>query len=390
MRAWRLAPLGGAVALAVIPASAWAASGTTVASGWWTEASVGPLAAPSSTPSNQLQVSNGFSGPLAFAAVRITVPSGTPAGAEITLSLSIPSGSTVGTPSVSACPTKGAWKSGADQPASSAPGYSCQSGHQADGQPASGRESWVFPLSWGDQGTVSVALVPTPGTSAPFSISYAAPTPASIAVSTSASSSSEPSPYAGQSYSANPGTASSAPPAAGGGQAGNGAFTNPSSAGAVAVTPAGAGSAPAGGPVPSLGAVPVGTQGSGPSGPTGGAAAVGSTGGTGGVGGAVAAPVSAAPGGGTLSAASGGRGGRIMAFCLLVATGLALFYLSAQPDRAPRLLGPLASGARKLAGQGPASQPPALAGAAVAARTAGPVRGIGRFARERSGPPKRL
>ncbi len=72
-----------------------------------------------------------------------------------------------------------------------------------------------------------------------------------------------------------------------------------------------------------------------------------------------------------------------MAFCLLVMTGLALFFLSSQPERTPRVLGPLASrvtGGRSRPESGPVPVPAA----------APPVRGIGRFARERTAAPKRL
>ncbi len=71
-----------------------------------------------------------------------------------------------------------------------------------------------------------------------------------------------------------------------------------------------------------------------------------------------------------------------MAFCLLVATALALWFVAAQPDRAPRLLGSLRA-RRPGAGVG--------AGPVAVATTAPPVvRGVGRFARERTAPPKRL
>jgi hypothetical protein len=97
-----------------------------------------------------------------------------------------------------------------------------------------------------------------------------------------------------------------------------------------------------------------------------------------------------------------------MAFVLLVGLAVALFGLSAQSDRAPQLLGPL--GARPAGGGsglgGPRARKVAFAGAVEAdpyqqgdpARAAGvsvvvaaaPVRGIGRFARPRLAPPKRL
>lgn len=386
-----LAPLAAAAALVGAPAAAWAASGATVQSGWWNEAAVGPLAAPATTPSDQLQVSNGFSGPLAFAAVRVSAPSATPAGWAVTLTLTVPPGAaTVGTPAVSACPTTGRWKPGADQKPSSAPGYSCRSGHQADGAAGNGVEKWTFPLSWGSGGTVSVALVPTPGTTSPFSVAYTAPTPASVtfgpepAATAPVSSTPSNSPYppggSGSGSGSSPGAGSGlgSPVASGQPVSAPGAPGTPAPAGAFSAGATGPTSSPGGtGAPPSFGAVPAGAGGGAP----GSQAAANPAGGS--AGGAVAAPLAAAPGGGSAPGAGGDRAGRLMAFCLLVVTGLVLFFLSAQPDRAPRLLGPLTSRVRALTGTVSAAEPaPAAAG--------GPVRGVGRFARERNAPPRRL
>jgi hypothetical protein len=74
-----------------------------------------------------------------------------------------------------------------------------------------------------------------------------------------------------------------------------------------------------------------------------------------------------------------------MAFGLLVATGLALFFLAAQPDRVPRLLGPL--GATKLGGSIDSGR---IDGGPVDGGHPGVVRGVGRFARLRTTPPRRL
>lgn len=401
MRASRLAPLASLAAAAAVagaPAAAWGASGATVQSGWWNEAAVGALAAPTTTPSDQLQVSNGFSGPLAFAAVRVTAPSGTPADWVVTLTLTVPSGATVGTPAVSACPTVGRWKPGADQKPSSAPGYSCRSGHQADGAPGNGVEKWTVPLSWGSGGTVSVALVPTPGTTSPFSVAYTAPTPASVtfgpqpAAAAPVPSAPSNSPYppsgpgsgsgSGPGSGTGPGSGQGSPAATGQPVSAPGASGAPAPAGAFTAGATGpTGSPAAAGAPPSFGSVPSGASAGGPGAATGPQTARNPAGGV--TGGAVGAPLAAAPGGGTGAGAGGGRAGRLMAFCLLVVTGLVLFFLSAQPDRAPRLLGPLTSRVRALTGAVPAAEPaPAAAG--------GPVRGVGRFARERNAPPRRL
>lgn len=364
MRLARLVPLAVASIAALASPPAWADTGTTVASGWWNETSVGPLTGPSSTSSDQLHVSNGLSGPLAFAALRISVPAGTPANSDVTVRLAVPSGSTVGTAAVSACPTSGSWKPGADQQASTAPKYSCQWGRQADGHLSVGAETWSFPLSWGTDGTVSVALVPTPGSSQPFSATYTSPTAAAISLGPAPSGPPAPSPSAGQPAPAGGDGSSAGTAVAGGGTQTGGAATPLPGAGSVSSGAAAA---------PSLGAIPA-------SGGTGTASPVSSPSAAGGVGSRPAgAPVAAAPTG--EHPASGPTGGRVMAFCLLVATGLALFFLAAQPDRAPKLLGPLSARVR-----GPAKAPDGRAGTPSPAV----IGGLGRFARERTAPPTRL
>ncbi|HET6966055.1 MAG TPA: hypothetical protein VFH58_14870, partial [Acidimicrobiales bacterium] len=60
MRAWqraRLAPMAVGVGLLLAAGQAAAAAGPTVQSGWWNEAAVGPVTAPSAS-AGQLQVSN--------------------------------------------------------------------------------------------------------------------------------------------------------------------------------------------------------------------------------------------------------------------------------------------------------------------------------------------
>jgi hypothetical protein len=371
-----LGPIAATLAALVLAAQpAMAAGGPTVESGWWNEASAGPVAAPSTTQSNQVQVSNGLSGPLAFAAVRVGIPTATPAGWSLTLRLA-PTSSTVGTPAVSACPTTSNWKPGPDQDASTAPGYSCTSGHQIDAKASGSDATWTIPVSWASRGTLSVALVPTPGTSSPFSVSYPAPTPESVTLAPPPPANPPaPSPVASgppPAGSSGQGSAAPAPGVANGSGVGS-----PASPAAEVVAPAvatGSGAAAAStnsGAGPALGTIAAGTAG-----PTG-TAANGPV--------AVAAPASAAPGGGTKGAGTSGHGARVMAFGLLVATGLALFFLAAQPDRVPRLLGPL--GATKLGGSIDSGR---IDGGPVDGGHPGVVRGVGRFARLRTTPPRRL
>ncbi|HET6873181.1 MAG TPA: hypothetical protein VFH70_00285 [Acidimicrobiales bacterium] len=389
-----LVPLATVVALAGSSGDATAASsGPSVQSGWWNEAAVGPVQAPSTTPANQLQVSyggssgssvpGGFKGTLAFSAVRITLPPGTPASDVVSLKLTIPSSSSVGTVAVSACPTTSNWKPGANQPPKSAPGYSCK-GRQADGKATAADETWAIPASWASGADVSVALIPSPGTTSPFSISYNQPTAASVTLEAPAAPGSvRPVSEPAVPFSPSPsglGSTSSGVPA-------SPAPVSPASGSAVSASgsPAAA---------PSLGSLGSGSAASGSNTP--------SNSGTSG------APASAAPGGGTPVSTSHGRGGRIMAFVLLVGLAVALFGLSAQSDRPPQLLGPLGArpaGARSGFGGSRTRQvafaaaaevdpyqqvDPARPAATPVVVAAAPVRGIGRFARPRLAPPKRL
>jgi hypothetical protein len=389
-----LVPLATVVALAASAGDATASSGPTVESGWWNEAAVGTVQAPSTTPANQLQVSYGggsssslpstFKGTLAFSAVRITLPAGTSTSDVVSLKLTIPSRSSVGTAAVSACPTTSSWKPGANQQPKAAPGYSCK-GRQADGKATAADETWNIPASWASGADLSVALIPTPGTTEPFSVSYNQPTSASVTVVAPAAPGSvtpviEP-----------PAAFSPSPSGVGSVSSGVPSTPGPGATTSGPATPASAGSAAA---APSLGSLGSGSAGNGASGSPSSRVS--------------GAPASAAPGGGSPVSASHGRGGRIMAFVLLVGLAVALFALSAQSDRPPQLLGPLgagpASGRSGLGGS--RTRQVALAGAAEADPyqqadptrrpaapvlvAAAPVRGIGRFARPRLAPPKRL
>jgi hypothetical protein len=405
-----------------------AATVTTVQSGWWNEAAVGPFAVPSVTSSDQLQVSNGLAGPLAFAGVRITPATGTPTTDSLTLKLSIPANSKVGTPSVAACITTSPWKPGADQEAKAAPGYTCERGYEALGSIAATSESWTVPLAWASSdGSVSLALVPTPGTTVPFSVSYDQPTGAAVAFTVAAAPSAPTSPAAQTSLptlAAPPANSVPATPVVAPFDLGSGSSASPVVASGPSISPLPAEAAPA-----APAAVPKGS-------PT-----------------PVAAPTSVAPGGGAITPPVPSRVPKLVAFILLLFVGVALFGLAGQADRAPRLLGPLGdrmavrrrSPAPAVAGAAsagvagaaaePASPPAPMGGGARirgyrAARlarargewpavgatspgqagayaTAGavpltggahgagpvgwaPVRGIGRFARPRYGPPRRI
>lgn len=125
-RGWtRRIALAGAVAGAGLAAAAVtalpASADAPVQVGWWNAASGGGSAAPDpATPPGGIHVSAAPGQILAFGAVLYSVSSGD----SFTLTLQI--AQTAGTGSVEACPTKTTnWKAGDDQPASDAPAYDC-------------------------------------------------------------------------------------------------------------------------------------------------------------------------------------------------------------------------------------------------------------------------
>ncbi|HET6874101.1 MAG TPA: hypothetical protein VFH70_04945, partial [Acidimicrobiales bacterium] len=204
----------GVLLLATGPASA--ANAAKVDSGWWNEATAGPVDAPSTASSGQLQVSSGLQGPLAFAAVRIGIPTDVdPASASVTLTLVQVANRAVGTAAVSACPTTSPWTPGGDQPASSAPGYDCTKGRQVDAVDSDGQDSFSIPAGWASGSNIDVAIVPTPGTSAPFSVQYDAPTAQSALVSGPPPGSTTSTTYSTASTASVPGSGSSPSPASG-------------------------------------------------------------------------------------------------------------------------------------------------------------------------------
>lgn len=143
--------------------------------GWWNRLAAGGTALPQpTTAAGDLRISNAPDGPAAFAAV--SYPS---AGAtDAVLTLALRAGRTVGTPDVLACPTTdGDWKEGGNQPYDAAPAYDCETA-AAFGELAPDGTTLTFLLDSSTQdatGTWSLALVPTPGTTAPFTVDVAQP-----------------------------------------------------------------------------------------------------------------------------------------------------------------------------------------------------------------------
>jgi hypothetical protein len=323
---------------------------SSVESAWWNMAAPAPLAIPSpTTSSDQLQVGEGANGPLSYAAVRFQLPANIdPGSASVVLRLDLVQTGTVGTPVVAACVTTGSWTPGGDQAASSAPGYSCGEGKESVGVVSGSSETWSLNsafMSSSSQGLYDIALVPDPGTSAPFSVDYSQPTTSSVLITGSPAQTGAPSSDSGLANQPAYSGAPAGPPVG---------MYQPNSEIPTGVAAVAAGSSPvaAGGePPPALAA--------GATRPTTSPAAPGNLS-------AGAHPGTAA----VAASAEGTPARRVMAAVVLIALGAALYLISRTPARAPRLIGAFASVS--------APAPPVRVG------------GIGRFARPRTGPPPRL
>jgi hypothetical protein len=386
VRRWPVAGVTGLGALAAFGAAAVpAAALTPTRTAWWNEAPLGLVVSPSPVQPNQLMVAEGTATPQAVAAVYYSAAGSQGTGGDVaslsaTLRMPLDTGSSVGTPAVEACPIQPAaagWKKGGDQ-TGAPPAYDCTNGKGVAGQLSSDGASLLFTLTpaqqqAGSPGVFDLELIPASPT--PFQTVFDQPGNGDFAVTA-------PSPPTGG--TAAPGTGgapasggASAP--AGGGQGSgspSGSDTSGGGSGFVASSPdLGAGSlgsapalsAPA---APSVSAVP-------------GTSASGSTAGSGGAGRVAAGALrptasngSAGSGGGWL----GGRRKQVFGVWLLVDAGLALFLFGSEMERAPRLLGSVAArrGAARV-------EPQTDEGGAV-----GEVRGIGRFARVRTDPARRL
>lgn len=323
------------VAAVALLGSAWtgspASADAPVRTGWWTAATVAGAAAPlPTTADGDLHVASSPQGTLALAALDYHVAPVDTA----TLVLPITAGSVVGTPALYACPTKDeTWKAGGDQPYDTAPVPQCP-GRQVQG--VVGTDSVTFLLDSRSQlrpGVLSLALVPAAGST--FSMDLTAPGAASLSVVPAEEPAAPADPVAA--VPAGPAAAAPAP--------------SPAAAAPVGVAP------PAAlGPVPALAGVAA----------------------------APAAPpqLAAAPSTAPLAAGTvplqqvastrpaAPDSGRRLATVLLVALVGAGGYLLGRDERPPlRLLG-----GRALRAGGPPPPPD------------GPARGLGRFARPRSGP----
>jgi hypothetical protein len=194
------------LALAVFPMTGtWgAAAGATLdASGWWNKAQALPVQgdptglgapaaevpAPATVPDDGLYVANDASGAAAIAAVRYVVGE----GASGTLTLHLADGSTAtGTEELAACPVDGGFESAQNGRWDAKPAYD-EAACTVVGTATEAGDGFTFavPSAWvSTLGDVSIAIVPKPGTAAPFSLAFAKPADGDLAVTGGATSSS--------------------------------------------------------------------------------------------------------------------------------------------------------------------------------------------------------
>lgn len=339
-------------------------------SAWWNEAPLGLVVSPAPVAANQLAVGQETGTTTAVAALLYPLTSTQvpdPGSVAATLTVPYVSQSSVGTPAVDACPiARPSWGPGGDQ-RSSPPAFDCSGTKAVSGQLTSDSSAMVFKLGPAqlDQHApgFDIALVPTG--SIPFQAVFNIPgadgfvvqPPVTAPVSSSGAAGAPTATAGSGAGAATGGTAASAPPAgnpspdlsSGSSFSGEAAPTAPPG-GAASTPAAGAGGQGTGRPGPAVASAPAAHLGTGSSGP------------------------------GLLH----GRRLQLLGVWLLVDAGLVLYLFGSEQERAPRLLGSVAARRARAAPAEPA------AGAATDEAAQGEVRGIGRFARARTAPPRRL
>ncbi|HET7529360.1 MAG TPA: hypothetical protein VFJ98_00195 [Mycobacteriales bacterium] len=365
-RGWRritaaaLLTAAGSLVIATWPSPASADS--PVRTAWWNTVSGGGQAAPDPTVADGgLHIAVAPGQVLAFGAVLYELAQDATATLELKFSGQ-------GTPVVVACPTKdSSWKEGGDQPADAAPAYDC-SLHSFNGSVSADGTTVTFLLDGSAEttpGELSLAILPymthdAPGgvgtqlpvdSTLPFSMDVAKPDASSLTITSAA-----PVPAGGL-------------PNGGGSGGTNPPVTNPGTSGTTS-TPGGS----------SGGAQVPPTLDSGP--PPATTATVDNTAPQ------VAPPAGTVPSTSAMAPTSAGlpktdNTAHNVALALLVLVAMAVIATStSNMQRSPRLIG---GAGRHATGTAVAAAPVAV----VAAPFAG-VRGLGRFARERSAPPHPL
>src|SRR3954470_11906660 len=357
-RRWRrivsvsLLTTAGALVVATWPSAANA--DPAVRTAWWNTASGGGQSAPAPTaPDGGLHVAVAPGQILAFGAVLYDLAPDATATLELKLSGQ-------GTPALVACPTKDtSWKAGGDQPSDAAPAYDCAS-RSFTGSVSSDGATVTFLVDGGAEttpGELSLAILPYMTHDAPagvgtqlpvdatqpFSVDIAKPDVSSLTVTSLPTVPTDTSGGTTQQPVSDPATAGSGTSTAGGTSAG----------GQVPPT------LTAGGPPPGTGTVDAAPQ--------------------------VAAPTTPTTTGAVTPSAAGApklnNTAHNAALALLVLVAMAVISSGTTTmQRAPRLLG----GAGRHAGAAAAAAVPVAMMAPVG------VRGLGRFAKQRSAAPRPL
>lgn len=360
-RCARLTALPVLAAVTVVGLAAPATAAPADRAGWWTRASAGGVAVPAPTAMpGDLRITSGDpAAPTAYAAVLLTAVGAT----RGSLDLLVRPGSALGTGEVVACPTADTtWEAGDAQPYDTAPAFDCTD--RSFGTLSEDGTTLSFLLDESTQGALgswSLALVPLPEGTAPFSVDLQAPGDAAFTAEPPAS---EP-PADDEPFDPGTGEGTAVDPIAPGFEAPAGPTGSIPSGTDVTSAPLLAGTAPlsAAAPAPAP---------AGPAPALAGAAPLAGTPRT------VATRPVAQP-------VPGGERGRLLALLALVALSAGVGYAAGQTRPGPRLIGGRA-GAAVVAGAGAG----AVAVAGEAAQPGARERGIGRFARQRDAAPRRL
>jgi hypothetical protein len=335
--------------------------------GWWTQGGGPSTPAPDTTPGGMRVAVGPQAGVVSYGALEYSVPSDATGTLELTITQSTPAppqppgGAVTFTPlgNIAACPTKtDSWKAGDHQDIATGPAYDCSTFHFAGAPSADGKTMTFLLDGAADQtpGTMSLAIVPvqttavyTAGTDTgtdttpPYYVDFDKPTASSLQLDTSATVT-PPATYT--------------PPPSSGGSTGSGAGTTGGSTGGTTVPS-----------VPSSGTGTVSTD------TTSGQTPV--------VAGQQPAQNYAAPAA-NISPAAPSDHHRDLLLVLLILVLFGILYTQNMSGRAPRALaGPRAAEAAAAA----AAAGTTASAAALPVTMAGflPSRGLGRFAKPRTG-----